>query len=238
MVAHRIDSIAALEAPGTGDRRLSGPFVPMLLRGLRLAWRRPADAVVAVGFFLLVAALVPLTLMPDAAARPTLAGAATWMAAVLAVMIASLRLFTDDAASGLLDQLLLAPAGAGQAMGGMLAAHTMATALPLLLVSPLLALFFDLTWLAWAALAGSLLLGLPALCLLAALGAALTHGARAGGLLLGLVVLPWCVPVLLFGVQAARPGETAALLLVAAVSAACAALVPPATVAALKLGAA
>nr|WP_297357851.1 heme exporter protein CcmB [uncultured Caldimonas sp.] len=216
---------------------MSGPFVPMLARGLRLAWRRPVDALVGLAFFVLVVGLIPLALVPDAAARPAMAGAASWIAAVLAAMVSSLRLFGDDAASGALDQLLLAPGGAVPAMAGLLAAHVTVTALPLVLVSPLLALFFDLHAKAWAALAAALLLGLPALCLLAALGAALTHGARAGAVLLGVVVLPWCVPVLLFGIRAAQPGETGALLLVAAVSLACAALVPRAVVAALKLGA-
>ncbi|AKJ28316.1 heme exporter protein CcmB [Caldimonas brevitalea] len=207
----------------------------MFGRGVRLAWRRRVDSAASLAFFLIVAALFPLALMSEA--RSGLAPAATWIAALLATTLGSLRLFTDDAANGVLDQLLLAPGGTGLAVGGLLCAHFVTVGAPLLGASPLVALFYDLSFEQWARLAVSLLLGLPALCVLSALGAALTLGARAGGLLLALLVVPWGVPVLLFGIGAAQGISNGAMLLLAAATLFALALGPWGVGAALRMNA-
>lgn len=222
-----------------------GAFVPMLARGLRLAWRRRLDSVAALMFFVLVGSLFPLALSalrPGGMALAALAPAVLWIAALLAVTLGSLRLFADDAANGVLEQVLLGPGGAGGALAGLMLAHWLAVALPLLVATPLVALSFGLPASRLAPLLASLLLGTPVLCLLSALGAALTLGARAGGLLLALLVLPWCVPVLLFGLGAAQGDplgggwNAGAFLLLGAMLAAGLALGVPALRAALELG--
>lgn len=238
MVAHRLDT-----APVPARLPLSGglhrPVVLMLGRGLRLAWRRRVDTGAALAFFLIVAALFPLALMPSPEQRPALAPAVTWIAALLATALGSLRLFSEDAANGVLEQVLLAPGSASLAVAGMLWAHWLGVGLPLIAATPGVALFYDLSVAEWARLAVSLLLGTPALCVLSALGAALSLEARAGGLLLALLVLPWCVPVLLFGVSAAHgpagPGGTAGLLMLAAFTTFSLALGPLAVRAALRI---
>lgn len=240
MLAYRID--AAPDARSHHNGAVIGAGTALFARDVRLAARRPVEAVAALGFFLLVTALMPVALAPDAVQRPALAAPVAWVAALLAAALGSARLFSDDAASGMLDQLLLAPGGATFAVAGVLAAHWVTVAVPLLAATPVLALFYDLDARQWAMLAASLTLGTPALCTLAALGAALTLGARTATLLLALLVLPWCVPVLLFGIRAAQPDMAGAWpagpsLLLAAVSLGCAALVPFAVAASLRLGA-
>ncbi|MCW7537907.1 heme exporter protein CcmB [Aquabacterium sp. A7-Y] len=235
MVAHRLDAAPVLARPPLRSR-LDGPFWLMLRRGVRLAWRQRIDTAAALAFFLIVAALFPLALMPAPEARPTLAPAAAWVAALLAITLGSLRLFTEDAGNGVLEQVLLGPGSTGMAVAGVLAAHWVAVGLPLLAAAPVLALFYDLSAVQLGWLSASLLLGTPALCVLAALGAALSLGARAGGLLLALLVLPWCVPVLLFGVSAAQGAAGPALLLLAASTTFSLALGPLAVSAALRMG--
>ena len=80
--------------------------------------------------------------------------------------------------------------------------HRSSTGLPLVLISPILALQFDLSPQAIGVLLLSLLLGTPLLSMIGAIGAALTVGLRGGGALVALLVLPLYVPVLIFGAGA------------------------------------
>jgi heme exporter protein B len=239
MAASGLDTAAATGPAAQRAAPLSGAFGLLLGRGLRLAWRRPLPWATALLFFVLVAALWPLATQPLGAARASQAVPAAWVAMLLAALLASQRLFADDADSGVLDQLLAARGAWPGAVAGLLAAHALTISTAVLLAVPAIAVLHDLDAGGTARLAASLLLGTPAVCLLAALGAALTLPARGAALLLPLLVLPWCVPLLLFGIRAAQPALDGGwafgpLALLAALSLAAAALVPPAVAAALR----
>jgi len=78
-------------------------------------------------------------------------------------------------------------------------AHWLLSGLPLALLSPVLALQFDLDSATMWVLFSSLLLGTALLSLLGAVGAALTLGVRGGEVLLSLLLLPLYIPALVFG---------------------------------------
>lgn len=204
-----------------------------LRRELRLLLRERFDALAALGFFVLVLSLLPLALEGDAVLLRRVAPAAAWVAALLAVLLGSQRLFQADAANGVLEQQLLCPTPLAALLGRLLG-HLAACAL-LLPASAVLVPFYGLAPERWPALALSLLLGLPTLSLLCALGAALTLHARGGGMLLALLVLPLAVPLLLLGVGTAQ-GDAAAPWLLGALLALGAALLPRTVLAALRLG--
>lgn len=175
-------------------------------RELKLAARKPADALGGLLFFVLVGSLFPLALGPDAALLRQIAPGIVWVAALLAVLLGQHRLFESDMADGLLEQWLLAPAPLPLLVGVKVAAHGLPGMLLLLLAAPLLGWQYGLGGEVIAVLLASLALGMPSLCLLAALGAALTLGLR-GQLLLALVVLPLSVPVLIFGSHAVAQAQ-------------------------------
>lgn len=167
-------------------------------REVRTASRRPMDALSGLIFFMVVGSVFPLAVGPDAALLLAIGPGVVWVAALLAVMISLHRLFLPDLEDGVLDQLLLAPSSLVVIVAAKVAAHWLIACLPLVMVAPLLGLQFGLSWETLALLLASLLLGTPTLSLLGALGAALTLGLR-GNVLLALIVLPLCVPVLIFG---------------------------------------
>lgn len=177
-------------------------MLPLLHRDLQLALRRPGDALGPLMFFLLVTALFPLAIGPDAALLRALAPGVIWVAALLAMLVSQYRLFEADLMEGCLDQALLAPGGAMAVVVAKVGAHWLLTGLPLALMAPLLALQYGLGVPEGGVLAVSLLIGTPVLSLLGALGAALTLGLR-GHVLLVLVLLPLCLPTLIFGSAAA-----------------------------------
>ena len=125
-----------------------------------------------------------------------------WAAALLASMLSLDRMFAHDYVDGSLEQLLLTPQPLSLVVLGKITAHWLATGAPLALIAPLLGVQFDLPPDALLVLVASLLLGTPALSLIGAIGAALTLGLRGGGVLVSLLVLPLCIPVLIFGAGA------------------------------------
>ena len=199
-------------------------------RDLLLAMRRRADILTACAFFVIVASLFPLALGAQPELLRTVAPGVIWVSALLASLLTLPRLFAADYADGTLEQMLLAPASVGVLVSGKVFAHWVVAGLPLVLMSPLLALQYDLGQDTLVVLALSLLAGTPVLSLIGAIGGALTLGLRGGGVLLSLLVLPLYIPVLIVGAGAADAAaaglETAghfkllaALLIVAAISA-------------------
>ena len=177
-------------------------FLAVLLRELRLAQRRPIDALLPVAFFIVAASLFPLGVGPEPQTLRTMAAGIAWVGALLASMLSVQHLYAGDHQDGSLDQLLLAPQSAVVVAAAKSAAHWLTHGLPLVAAAPLVGLMFGLSWAALAALVFSLLLGTPILSLLGGLGAALTLGLRGGGMLLILVVLPLALPALIFGAGA------------------------------------
>jgi heme exporter protein B len=171
----------------------------VLVRDLRIALRRRADTLAALVFFVMVVSLFPLGIGPEPQLLRTMAPGVVWVAALLASMLSLARLFADDYQDGTLEQMLLSSHPLALLVFGKIVAHWLSSSLLLAVISPLLALQFDLSPSATGVLLASLLLGTPVLSLIGAIGAALTVGLRGAGVLLSLLVLPLCIPVLIFG---------------------------------------
>jgi heme exporter protein B len=174
-------------------------FLAVLRRDLLLAWRSRADLLVALSFFVIVASLFPFGVGAETNQLRAIGPGVVWVAALLATLLALPRMFSQDYESGVLEQLLLSPEPRVLWLSAKIAAHWLATGLPLVIVAPLLALMYGLEPGAIGVLCAALLLGTPILSLIGAIGAALTLGLRGAGSLLALLVLPLMVPVLVFG---------------------------------------
>jgi heme exporter protein B len=219
---------------------MPGPFAAVLRRDLLLAWRGRADVLVTLAFFVVVVCLFPFGVGPEPNQLRAIAPGVLWVAALLATLLSLHRLFAQDHADGTLEQLLLTPEPTVLWVTAKVAAHWIATGLPLVLAAPGLALLFDVEQGALPILTLSLALGTPILALLGAVGAALTLGLRGGGMLLALLVLPLFVPVLIFGAGAvdahlSGSGADAQLLLLGGGLLATLALAPFACAAALRI---
>lgn len=215
-------------------------MVTVLQHELRVAWRRRSDLLQPLLLFVLVLMLFPLTLGPEPQQLARLAPAAVWIAALLAVVLGLERLFRDDFNEGVLEQLLLAPHPLPLLVLAKLVGHLLVCGLPLVLLTPLAGVLFAVATPVVETLTLTLLLGLPTLMLMGAIGAALTLTMARGSLLLSLLVVPLYIPVLIFSaaaVDAATMGASAAgpLALLAAGAVAALTLAPLATTAALKL---
>ena len=176
--------------------------VLVIRRDLLLAMRRRADVLTILVFFILVVSLFPLGVGPEMDMLRKMAPGVLWVAALLASMLSLGRLFSADYLDGTLEQMLLVPQSLSVLVLGKMIAHWLVSGLPLVLMAPVLGLQFDMSVQGLMVLMASLLMGTPILSMLGAIGAALTLGLRGGGVLLSLLVLPLCIPVLIFGTGA------------------------------------
>jgi len=184
--------------------KISLPSMLLLViqRDLILAMRKRADVLTTLFFFVLVVSLFPLAVGSEMDMLRKMAPGVVWVAALLASMLSLGRMFSADYQDGTLEQMMLVPQSLSFMVLGKIAAHWMLSGLPLVLIAPVLGMQFDMSGEALLVLVVSLLIGTPVLSMIGAFGAALTLGLRGGGVLVSLLVLPLCVPVLIFGTGA------------------------------------
>jgi len=174
----------------------------IVVRDLTLAWRRRADVLATLFFFVIVVSLFPLGIGPESQLLRSIAPGVVWVAALLASMLSLSRVFENDYHDGTLEQMLMTPQPLFLVVLGKVLAQWLVSEVPLAVVAPLLGVQFDLEPRTLWILFVSLLIGTPVLSLIGSIGAALTLGLRGGGVLIAVLILPLYVPVLIFGAGA------------------------------------
>ncbi len=174
-------------------------FWLVLKRDLLLALRRRSEIFTVLFFFLVVISLFPLGVGTEDKTLKQIAPGVVWIAALLASTLALERLFSSDYVDGTLEQLALAPQSMSVMVLAKMVAHWLLTGLPLVLISPLVGLFYHLPSHSIGVMMMVLLIGTPILSMIGAIGAALTLGLRGGGVLVSLLVLPFYLPVMVYG---------------------------------------
>ncbi|MDZ4791816.1 MAG: heme exporter protein CcmB [Hyphomicrobiales bacterium] len=176
------------------------PFLALIARDVRLGLREGGALGAALGFYVIVVAILPLGLGPDMNLLARIAPGVLWVALLLSALLSLERIFHADYEDGTLEMLATGPLPLEMAALAKSLAHWICTAIPLIIISPVLGLLFNLDPAAFGPLMLSMAAGTPAVSFLGAVGAALTCGLRRGGLLLAVLLLPLYVPVLIFGV--------------------------------------
>ena len=230
-----MDRLNLIEIPSVG-----AALTQSIKREFLIGFRNRGELANPLIFFLAIVIFVPLGISPDPAVLASLAPGMAWIIALLATLLSLDRLFLSDYDDGSLEQMLVS----GQPLYWLVLAkvivHWVMTGLPLTLLSPLLGAMMSLPNDGYSALVLSLLLGTGSLSLIGSIGAALTVALRRGGLLLSLIIMPFYVPVLIFGsgaITAAINGSGYAgqLAMLAAMMVAALALSPFAAAGALRI---
>jgi heme exporter protein B len=180
---------------------MAAGFTAIVRRDLLLAWKRPGDVLTPLLFFMIVSSLFPFALAPDAGQLRLIGPGVVWVAALLATLLSLNTLFLGEYEDGSLEQLLLSPQPLPLVAAARMAAHWIVSGVPLIVVSPLVAVSYQLPPATIRVMLATLALGTLSLSALGSIGAALTVGVHRGGALLALLVLPLAVPVLIFGAR-------------------------------------
>lgn len=178
-------------------------MIALFLRDVRLSWRAGGGALTGVMFFLAVVMVVPFGVGPDLNLLARIGPAMLWLGALLASLLGLDRLFQADREDGSLDLMIMSSTPMAAIVFIKCLAHWVTTGLPLVIAVPLFGLFMNMEPLAIAATMATLMAGTPAITFVGAVGAAVTVALPRGGLLLAVLVLPWTIPILIFGVSAA-----------------------------------
>ncbi len=212
-------------------------FYCLLSRDVCLAWHNRLHSGAGLVFFVTVATLFPLAVDPRPELLRQVGVAVILLGGLLANLLTLRALFEDDWRDGSLTQLMLLSVPVTCMVWAKMLAHWLTVGIPLTLITPLLAMQYQLdgTQISLATLA--LFMVMPILTAIGATGAALTLGLQQSGLLLALLHLPLCVPALVFASQAASgaPGSTAEWLLLTALLLGSWSFLPLAAAAALRL---
>ena len=203
-----MNATAMTTAPAEHRGSFAAGFAWALRRDLALVWRHPGETVLVVAFFVLVASLFPLGVGAEPQLLSRIGPGVIWVCALLAAFLSLPSLFASDYADGSLEQMTLSPHPMSSWVCGKIAAHWVASGVPLTMLSPLIGLQYGLSLDTLGALAAALAIGTPVLSLLGAACTALALGARGGGTLLALLALPLFVPILVFGAGAAEAQAT------------------------------
>ena len=187
-------------------------IMAIIRRDLSLVMRQGSDAFVVLIFFIVTVTLFPLGVSPDPLILQNLASGIVWVGALLAAMLSLDRLFQTDYDDGSLELLVLSPYPLEIVVLCKCFVHWLTTGLPIMVISPVLALMLNIKTGAFLYLITSMALGTPIISLLGAVGAALVLGSRRSGVLIALLIITLTIPILLFGVgaiQAATEGYSA-----------------------------
>ena len=187
------------------QREMPGIFTGLFAttrRDLLLAWKRPGDVLNPLFFFAMVCTLFPLAVGPSQEQLEFSGPGVLWVAALLATLLSLNALFLSDFEDGSLDQLLVSPQPLPVLVLGKVLAHWLTAGLPLVLVSPILALTYNMPVTVMGVMMLTLMLGTISLSLLGSIGAALTVGLHRGTALLSLLILPLAMPIMILGANA------------------------------------
>ena len=176
-------------------------------RDLLIAFRRRSEIIHPIIFFVMVISLFPLAIGDDKVLLQKIAPAIIWVTALLATMLSLDSLFRSDFEDGSLEQMTLLKTPLSFLVTAKITAHWVITGLPLILITPLLAVLLYMPSESISMLLFTLLLGTPTLSLIGAVGIALTVGLRQGGVILSLLILPLYIPVLIFATLALQNVE-------------------------------
>lgn len=215
-------------------------FCTILRRDLMLALRRRSDLAQVIFFFAVVVMLVPLGVGAESNILRSIAPGVVWVAALLAALLSLPRMFAQDYEDGTLRQMLVAAEPLQVIVFAKMVAHWLVTGVPMTIFASIFGILFDLDAEVTITLLLSLAMGTPILSMIGGIGAALTLGVRASGVLTSLLVLPLYIPVLIFGSGAAQAvaiamDPTAYYMITGGLTLATAALSPWAVAAALRI---
>jgi heme exporter protein B len=207
-MAVRVNALIAEHPAQAPSASFAAGFAWAFRRDIMLAWRHPGETMLVVAFFVLVASLFPLGVGAEPQLLARIGPGVIWVCALLSAFLSLPGLFASDYVDGSLEQMTLSPHPMSSWVCGKIAAHWVASGVPLTMLSPLIGLQYGLSLDTLGALAAALAIGTPVLSLLGAACTALALGARGGGTLLALLALPLFVPILVFGAGAAEAQAT------------------------------
>lgn len=187
----------------------SWQLIPLIFyrEGL-LCYRNRSELLLPFLFFILVCSLFPLAMTPNKNLLLSIGPGIIWVTALLSTLLSLPKLYREDYDDGSIEQFIQNSYPLSFVLFLKIMMHWLIYGFPLVLISPFLALMYQLPFHAIIILMYSLLLGTLFLNFIGSIFSALTVGLRNNGILLALLILPVYIPGLIFGASSAILAES------------------------------
>ena len=176
-------------------------FLKLLILEFKQNIRRYNDIFMPLWFLILSMLIFSIGFKQDSSILKKTAPSIIWVSVLLSLLLSANQLFTQDDDNGFLEQVLLSPTSLLTFVWVKAIIYWLKICLPLLLLLPVIGISFSLSYFEIKIIAITLLLGTPSFVLFATLGAAIILRAHHNAILLSLLILPLCIPILIFGLS-------------------------------------
>lgn len=175
------------------------PYLEIFKREFAIHMQNSGEWVAIILFYILLISLFPIVMGPLPHNLLWLAPIIVWIAILLTMLLAQENLLRNDYEQGILIEMQLSNNSLSYLLFAKIFAHWCIYALPIIILTPLVLLSFNLSIYSIFIITLSLIIGTMALSLLGALCVALTVVLTRGGVLLAIILLPLYTPILVLG---------------------------------------
>ncbi len=183
-------------------------FNAILMRDIRLAFRTGGSWVLGSVFMAIFISLCAIALGGQMAELRRLAAPLLWLAIVFSMLLSFTTIFQSDYRQGTLTQIALSGTSTLTLALAKWAAFLCLGFLPLFFVTPIIGTFLGLSGQSLLATLLALALAAPALAAYVTLAGAIFCSRTGAGFLAVLLVTPFLVPLLIFGLEAGTAFQT------------------------------
>ena len=179
-------------------------FFNLIISDIKISLRKKNESIISILFFIFSVLILPIIFQGDQNILKKFLIGIIWFLTLLTIIFSVEKLFENDYEDGMLDQIYIS----GIPMETIFLSKSLSiwiiTCLPIIILSPLLLLLFNLEVDKLINIFASLLIGTPILCMIGAVTSALVLGFNKGSSVISLITLPLYIPVLIFGIEASN----------------------------------
>ena len=177
-------------------------FFNLIITDIKISLRKKNESIISILFFLFSILILPLVFQGDQEILKRFLIGIIWFLTLLTIIFSVEKLFENDYEDGILDQIYISGIPLETIFLSKSLSIWIITCLPIIILSPLLLLLFNIQTEKLANIFMSLLIGTPILCMIGAVTSALVLGFNKGSSIISLITLPLYIPVLIFGIEA------------------------------------
>ena len=179
-------------------------FFNLIITDIKISVRKKNESIISILFFIFSILILPLIFQGDLEILKKFLIGIVWFLTLLTIIFSVEKLFEDDYEDGTLDQIYISGIPLEIIFLSKSLSIWIITCLPLIILSPLLLLLFNVQTDKLLNIFISLLIGTPILCMIGTVTSALVLGFNKGSSVISLITLPLYVPVLIFGIEASN----------------------------------
>ena len=177
-------------------------FFNLIIMDIKISLRKKNESIISILFFLFSILILPFIFQGDQDILKRFLIGIIWFLTLLTIIFSVEKLFENDYEDGILDQIYISGIPLETIFLSKSLSILIITCLPIIILSPLLLLLFNIQTEKLANIFISLLIGTPILCMIGAVTSALVLGFNKGSSIISLITLPLYIPVLIFGIEA------------------------------------